>query len=212
MEEVKYSYAKDKNNNFIHVLDATKDEDYYLLSEFGEEVIMTPVQGEERQWHFRSKVKGQAIGMTAEHINLQAFLCNSLEFYCSDLDLKITAKSSIPEYRLSNGRIVDVAYFDDYNDFLCGIEVVHTNDISEEKFKNLYESDYLIFKVYTNAPKRFIFIGNSKADRESYKKAQNICGKEIEKYRIKWRDEMGKSNELLSKKVREFVSRYRLLG
>jgi hypothetical protein len=166
MSEVKYNYAKDINNNFVNIYDANRENYYYLESEFDGKVEMIVVQGLQYQWHFRSKISDIAPRMTAEHINLQAKLCNSLQFYCKQFDIHVIAKSSICEYRLPNNRIIDVAYFDENNDFLCGIEVVHTNDINDDKFNDLYNSDFLIFKVYTHDPEKFIFVDNRKINTE----------------------------------------------
>ena len=182
---------------------------------------MIVVQGEQLQWHFRSKVKNIAIRMTAEHINLQAEISKNLSFYCQDLGSTINGKKSIIEYRLSNNRIVDVAFFDDNDDFLCGIEVVHSNDISDEKYKDLYESNYLIFKVYTDAPKRFIFINNSKIDRESLSEAEkrtiysnDVRISKIEnafrEYKQQWQKQMESDNKYYSEKCRTIKNEYEL--
>jgi hypothetical protein len=144
MSEILYAYAKNNNGEFVNIKDANRENFYYLESESNEKAEMIVVQGEQLQWHYRSKVKNIAIRMTAEHINLQAEISKNLSFYCQDLGSTINGKKSIIEYRLSNNRIVDVAFFDDNDDFLCGIEVVHSNDISDEKYKDLYESNYLI--------------------------------------------------------------------
>lgn len=171
MNEVKYAYAKNEQNVYIFINDISQNnryEFYYLLSDKSEKIQMIPVINGDRQKHFRTKSDGIAVGMSAEHLNLIAKLCDDKQFYCKDLDLVIIAKRAKDEYVLKDiNRIVDVAYFDDNNDFLCGIEVVHTNDINYEKFKDLYNSDYLIFKVYTYAPKRFIYIDNRKIETET---------------------------------------------
>lgn len=200
---VLYEYAKNESGNFINIKDAIKTDFYYLESEYKGKVQMIPVQGDVKQWHFRSKVQGEAIRMTAAHINLQAKLCNDLSFYCKELDIEIKAASVIPEYRLSNNRIVDVAYFDTNNDFLCGIEVVHTNDISPEKFQDLYNSDYLIFKVYTNAKGRFIFVDNKRIKRKAKECARNEIFENIQK----WKTSMGDVNKELSERARRIKER-----
>lgn len=204
IDDILYSYAKNTDGVFVHIKDAVKTDYYYLESKDMEKIQMIVVHGEKLQWHFRSKVKADLIGMTAQHINLQAFICNSLEFYSHEFKCTITAKKSKSEYRLNNNRIVDVAYFDDNNDFLCGIEVVHTNDISVDKFKDLYESDYLIFKVHTHDPKRFIFVNNRKAFDRSIIEAE----RKIEQYKNKWREEMAETNTGFRKKASEYSGRH----
>jgi hypothetical protein len=211
MSEILYAYAKNKNGEFVNIKDANRENFYYLESESNDKAEMIVVQGEQLQWHYRSKVKNIAIRMTAEHINLQAEISKNLSFYCQDLAITINGKKSKIEHRLSNNRIVDVAYFDENDDFLCGIEVVHTNDISDEKFKDLYESDYLIFKVYTDAPKRFIFINNSKIDRESLSEAEKRAIYEFEEYKQQWKKQMDENNKSLSKNCKSIKSDYNTL-
>jgi hypothetical protein len=211
MNEILYAYAKNNNGEFVNIKDANRENFYYLESESNDKAEMIVVQGEKLQWHFRSKVKNIAIRMTAEHINLQAEISKSLSFYCQDLGITINGKKSIIEYRLTNNRIVDVAYFDDNDDFLCGIEVVHTNDINNEKYKDLYESNYLIFKVYTNAPKRFIFINNSKIDRESLSEAKKRAIYEFAEYKQQWQKQMVEDNKILSKDCKSIKSDYNSL-
>jgi hypothetical protein len=111
MNEILYAYAKNNNGEFVNIKDANRENFYYLESESNDKAEMIVVQGEKLQWHFRSKVKNIAIRMTAEHINLQAEISKSLSFYCQDLGITINGKKSIIEYRLTNNRIVDVAYF-----------------------------------------------------------------------------------------------------
>ncbi len=211
MNEILYAYAKNNNGEFVNIKDANRENFYYLESESNEKAEMIVVQGEKLQWHFRSKVKNIAIRMTAEHINLQAEISKNLSFYCQDLGSTINGKKSIIEYRLSNNRIVDVAFFDDNNDFLCGIEVVHSNDINNEKYKDLYESNYLIFKVYTDAPKRFIFINNSKIDRESLSEAKKKAIYEFAEYKQQWKKQMDENNKSLSKNCKSIKSDYNTL-
>jgi hypothetical protein len=197
MQEVKYAYAKNKDNVYVSINDVhlnNRYEYYYLLSESLQELQMIPVINGERQKHFRTKSDGVSVGESPEHLNLKAFLCNSLEFYCKDIDEKITAKYAKDEYQLENNRIVDVAYFDDDNNFLCGIEVVHTNDIKYNKFKDLYQSDYIIFKVYTHAPQGFIFVNNRKIETETNKQVIRGFQEEIE---ISNRDGIGENEKLL---------------
>lgn len=197
MHEVKYAYAKNKDNVYISINDIhlnNRYEYYYLLSDSLQELQMIPVINGERQKHFRTKSDGVLVGESPEHLNLKAFLCNSLEFYCQDIDEIIKAKYAKDEYQLENDRIVDVAYFDDNDDFLCGIEVVHTNDIKYKKFRDLYESDYLIFKVYTHAPQRFIFVNNRKIETETNKQIIRGFQEEIEKSN---RDGIGENEKLL---------------
>ena len=221
MSEILYAYAKNNNGEFVNIKDANRENFYYLESESNEKAEMIVVQGEQLQWHYRSKVKNIAIRMTAEHINLQAEISKNLSFYCQDLGSTINGKKSIIEYRLSNNRIVDVAFFDDNDDFLCGIEVVHSNDISDEKYKDLYESNYLIFKVYTDAPKRFIFINNSKIDRESLSEAEkrtiysnDVRISKIEnafrEYKQQWQKQMESDNKYYSGKYRTIKNEHEL--
>jgi hypothetical protein len=211
MSEILYAYAKNKNGEFVNIKDANRENFYYLESESNDKAEMIVVQGEQLQWHYRSKVKNIAIRMTAEHINLQAEISKNLSFYCQDLGITINGKKSKIEHRLSNNRIVDVAYFDENDDFLCGIEVVHTNDISDEKYIDLYESNYLIFKVYTDAPKRFIFINNSKIDRESLSEAEKTAIYEFAEYKQQWKKQMDENNKSLSKNCRSIKSDYNTL-
>jgi hypothetical protein len=211
MSEILYAYAKNNNGEFVNIKDANRENFYYLESESNDKAEMIVVQGEQLQWHYRSKVKNIAIRMTAEHINLQAEISKNLSFYCQDLGSTINGKKSKIEYRLSNNRIVDVAFFDDNNDFLCGIEVVHSNDINNEKYKDLYESNYLIFKVYTDAPKRFIFINNSKIDRESLSEAKKRAIYEFAEYKQQWKKQMDENNKSLSKNCKSIKSDYNTL-
>jgi hypothetical protein len=221
MSEILYAYAKNNNGEFVNIKDANRENFYYLESESNDKAEMIVVQGEQLQWHYRSKVKNIAIRMTAEHINLQAEISKNLSFYCQDLGSTINGKKSKIEYRLSNNRIVDVAFFDDNDDFLCGIEVVHSNDISDEKYKDLYESNYLIFKVYTDAPKRFIFINNSKIDRESLSEAEkrtiysnDVRISKIEnafrEYKQQWQKQMESDNKYYSGKYRTIKNEHEL--
>jgi hypothetical protein len=182
-----------------------------LLSDKGEKIQMIPVINGERQKHFRTKSDGVAVGMSAEHLNLIAKLCHDKQFYCKDLDLHITAKRAEDEYKLKDiNRIPDVAYFDNNDDFLCVIEVVHTNDISDEKFIDLYDSNYLIFKVYTYAPERFIYVNNGKIDREvsqktfertefEREKSNRKINETLSKFIKQWKSEMEENNRFLSK-------------
>ena len=227
---VLYEYAKNDKGEFVSIEKADKSKYYFLECEDGGNVQMIAVQGDIKKWHFRSKVQGAAIRMTAEHINLQAKISADLAFYCNDLDLHVYAKSSIVEYRLANNRIVDVAYFDSNDNFLCGIEVVHSNDISDEKFKDLYNSNYLIFKVYTDDPKRFIFVDNGEIDRESKNRAKESLRDEIEEskiraseeirandteilsYPILWRDKMAEINREYASKARTERAKYEKLA
>lgn len=185
MHEVKYAYAKNEHNVYVFINDISLNnryEFYYLLSDKGEKIQMIPVINGDRQKHFRTKSDGVAVGMSAEHLNLIAKLCDEKKFYCKDLDLPITAKTAKDEYELIDiNRIVDVAYFDDNDDFLCGIEVVHTNDINYSKLKDIYQSDYLIFKVYTYAPERFKFVNNRKIETETNQQIIRGFEEEIEK-------------------------------
>jgi hypothetical protein len=221
MSEILYAYAKNNNGEFVNIKDANRENFYYLESESNDKAEMIVVQGEQLQWHYRSKVKNIAIRMTAEHINLQAEISKNLSFYCQDLAITINGKKSKIEHRLSNNRIVDVAYFDENDDFLCGIEVVHTNDISDEKYKDLYESNYLIFKVYTDDPKRFIFINNSKIDRESLSEAEkrtiysnDVRISKIEnafrEYKQQWQKQMESDNKYYSGKYRTIKNEHEL--
>lgn len=223
MHEVKYAYAKNNQNVYVFINDITQNnryEFYYLLSDKGEQIQMIPVINGERQKHFRTKSDGVAVGMSAEHLNLIAKLCNDKQFYCKDLDLPITAKRAEDEYELKDiNRRVDVAYFDDNDDFLCGIEVVHTNDISDEKYIDIYNSNYLIFKVYTYDSERFIYVNNGKIDRESNEKAiartamadaerAERINTALSKYIIEWKNQMGKENINLSTEFRRIKMEY----
>lgn len=218
MHEVKYAYAKNEQNVYVFINDISQNnryEFYYLLSDKGEKIQMIPVINGDRQKHFRTKSEGIAVGMSAEHLNLIAKLCNEKQFYCKDLDFSVTAKRAEDEYKLDDiNRIVDVAYFDDNNDFLCGIEVVHTNDISDEKFIDIYNSNYLIFKVYTDAPERFIYVNNGKIDtdvsqktseRTQYEREESNrkINKTLSKYIKQWNFEMEENNKFLSESNNE---------
>ena len=218
MHEVKYAYAKNEQNIYVFINDINQNnryEFYHLLSDKGEKIQMIPVINGDRQKHFRTKSEGVAVGMSAEHLNLIAKLCNDKQFYCKDLDLPVIAKRAKDEYLLKDiNRIVDVAYFDDNNDFLCGIEVVHTNDISDEKFIDIYNSNYLIFKVYTNDSERFIYVNNGKIDKDVSQKTSERTQYEREesnrkinetlsKYIKQWNFEMEENNKFLSESNNE---------
>ena len=213
MHEVKYAYAKNEQNVYVFINDISQNnryEFYYLLSDKSEQIQMIPVINGERQKHFRTKSFGVAVGMSAEHLNLIAKLCDEKQFYCKDLDLPITAKRAKDEYTLKDiNRIVDVAYFDDNDNFLCGIEVVHTNDISDEKYIDIYNSNYLIFKVYTYDSERFIYVNNGKIDREvsqqtaerteyAREKSNRKINETLSKYIKQWNSEMEENNKFLS--------------
>ena len=167
MSNVKYEYAIDEFGVYTHIKNVDKSKSYHLLV-YGDKIDMIPAMGEYNQWHFRTKNSKYA-GMSPEHWNLQAKLIAEKTFYCSQLDINVVAHKADREYELSNGRIVDVVYFDSNNDFLCGIEVVHTNDINREKQQDLYNSNYLIFKVYTRAPGRITYVDNKKIEEEIFR-------------------------------------------
>lgn len=183
MNEVKYAYAKNKDDIYVFIDDISLNnryEYYYLLSKTNDKIQMIPVINGNMQKHYRTKSDSLIVGESPEHINLKAYLFNKLEFYCEDLDIKVIAKFAKEEYTLPNGRRLDVAYFDDNNDFLCGIEIVHKNDINYLKFKEFYNSDYLIFKVYTHAPERFIFVNNRKVETEYNKEIMARFQEEVD--------------------------------
>ena len=185
MHEIKYEYAIDEFGVYTHIKDVDKTKSYHLL-EYDNKIDMIPAMGKINQWHFRTK-NNQYVGMSPEHWNLQAKLIAEKSFYSQEFDITITANDAKREYKLSNGRIVDVAYFDINNDFLCGIEVVNTNDIDYQKFQDLYNSNYLIFKVYTNAPKRFTFVDNKEINDEChrlYKEVQTDYFAELEFFNV----------------------------
>jgi hypothetical protein len=219
MYEVKYEYAIDEFGVYTHIKDVDKNKSYHLLV-YGDKIDMIPAMGEYNQWHFRTKNSNYA-GMSPQHWNLQAKLIAEKSFYSREFDITITANDAKSEYILSNGRIVDVAYFDTNNDFLCGIEVVHTNDIDREKQQDLYNSNYLIFKVYTNAPERFTFVDNKKIEeeifREHYTKGTQkfiesepllwIYFEEEREHRNKLFEINGKEGELI-KECRELEKEY----
>jgi len=167
MHEIKYEYAIDEFGVYTHIKDVDKTKSYHLL-EYDNKIDMIPAMGKINQWHFRTK-NNQYVGMSPEHWNLQAKLIAEKSFYSQEFDITITANDAKREYKLSNGRIVDVAYFDINNDFLCGIEVVNTNDIDYQKFQDLYNSNYLIFKVYTRAPGRITYVDNKKIEEEIFR-------------------------------------------
>lgn len=198
MNKVKYAYAKNEKNVYVFINDIHQNNRYkyyYLLSDKNEKIQMIPVINGKRQKHFRTKSDGVAVGMSAEHLNLIAKLCHDKQFYCKDLDLPISAKRAEDEYLLKDiNRIVDVAYFDDNDDFLCGIEVVHTNDINYSKFKDIYQSDYLIFKVYTYASEKFKFVNNRKIETETNQQVIRGFEEEIEKSNT---DGIGEDEKLL---------------
>jgi len=198
MHEIKYAYAKNEQNIYVFINDINQNnryEFYYLLSDKGDKIQMIPVINGERQKHFRTKSDAVAVGMSAEHLNLIAKLCDEKQFYCKDLDLHVTAKRAKDEHTLEDiNRRVDVAYFDDNDDFLCGIEVVHTNDINYSKLKDIHQSDYLIFKVYTYAPERFKFVNNTKIETETNRQVIRGFEEEIQKSKT---DGIGEDEKLL---------------
>ena len=223
MSNVKYKYAIDEFGVYTHIKDVDKSKSYHLLV-YGNKIDMIPAMGEYNQWHFRTK-NNQYAGMSPEHWNLQAKLIAEKTFYCKELDIAIIANKAKHEYELSNGRIVDVVYFDSNNDFLCGIEVVHTNDINREKQKDLYNSNYLIFKVYTNDPKGFTFVGNKAINDEIFKQYKPIKTErsirpsipkpanyfeELKEYRIKLDKINAKEGELI-KECRKLEKEYNTL-
>ena len=220
MYEIKYEYAIDEFGVYTHIKDVDKNKNYHLLV-YGDKIEMIPAMGKINQWHFRTK-NNQYVGISPEHWNLQAKLIAEKTFYCRELDITIIANDAKREYKLSNGRIVDVAYFDINNDFLCGIEVVNTNDIDYQKFQDLYNSNYLIFKVYTNDAKRFTFVGNKAINDEIFKQYKPIKTErsirpsipkptnyfeELKEYRIKLDKINAKEGELI-KECRELEKEY----
>lgn len=208
MDDIKYSYAINQNGDFVDIYDANREDSYHILFA-GRKIEMIPVMGEVYQWHFRCK---EYIGMTPEHFNLQVELCEKKRFYCKSLDIQVNASFATIEYKLPFGRIIDVAYFDSDNNFLCGIEVVNTNDVDREKFKELYQSDYLIFKVYTNDPEKFIFIGNSEIERIASDQAEAELREYNKKYENQfneYKQKIGEEEDRVNEQIRIIETRFK---
>jgi len=153
MHEVKYAYAKNKDNVYISINDIhlnNRYEYYYLLSDSLQELQMIPVINGERQKHFRTKSDGVSVGESPEHLNLKAFLCNSLEFYCQDIDEIIKAKYA----KKAKGQGEDV--FD--NDLgqlvqvMPAYTITHASDVAFDSFK---AQESVAVKSYVDAKKEY---------------------------------------------------------
>ena len=161
INKLQYAYTK-YGIEFID--DATKDFEYFLDKDMKVNLVLADGQKNVKHWRKKSNIDESTLrsvfgnSESIEHYNekIRISLIKNFEHVLKNgYKLVHKPKSSVTEYRLHTGQIVDVAFFDSYDVLMFCVEVFNTHRKSKNdiiKFNNVnaivYEYDIHTKKMY----------------------------------------------------------------
>ena len=156
MNELKYKYAYDQDNNIVHINNAFKNhygQKYYLMP--NKECELTLADGVKNQKHFRIKqgaaiggvtISGGSIGESVAHHNAKMQIIKDGFFDWSIY--RIYIQNPKYEYRLDGSRYRADLFAELMCGTPCAIEIIISSGVSQDKRQFIEDKKILTFELY----------------------------------------------------------------
>lgn len=149
MSDIKYSYAVNKYNELVDIINAKKENEPFYL--YGSDIKVIARQGTKNTWHFASYSGQYGGGESPEHYNAKMkikedgyFIFNNTKILPKKIEVEMYHKISEVKKKQP-----DVTFYDANDELMCAIEIYVTNKKTEEDIEYLkklnipvYEYDY----------------------------------------------------------------------